>query len=143
MAANVGTGLEVIANAVPEEVPPPGVEFTTVTVADPAEATSAAAIAAVTCVALTYVVTRLAPFHCTCDAATNPAPFTVNANAPDPAVAVAGEMPDTLGAGLFTVNVAAVEVPPPGVGLTTVTAAVPAAATSAARMAAVSCVALT
>jgi len=133
----------VIANAEPDEGPPPGVEFTTVTVADPAEATSAAVTAAVICVALTNVVTRPAPFHCTCDAVTNPAPFTVKVNAPDPAVAVAGKIPDTLGAGLFTVNVAAVDVPPPGVGLNAVTAAVPAVATSAARIAAVNCVALT
>jgi hypothetical protein len=41
------------------------------------------------------------------------------------------------------VNVSALEVPPPGVGFTTVMAAVPTAAMSAAVMAAVNCVALT
>jgi hypothetical protein len=43
----------------------------------------------------------------------------------------------------FVVKVRAVEVPPPGVGLNTVTAAVPAAAMSAAVIVAVNWVALT
>ena len=52
MPASKGAGLEVIAKAVPEDIPPPGVGLNTVIVADPAEARSAAVIAAVICVAL-------------------------------------------------------------------------------------------
>jgi hypothetical protein len=45
------------------DVPPPGEGLTTVTLAVPAETMSAAVIAAVNCVLLTYVVMRLDPFH--------------------------------------------------------------------------------
>src|SRR5205823_410936 len=48
-----------------------------------------------------------------------------------------------VGSGLLTVRLVALEVPPPGAGLKTVIAKVPAAATSAAVSCAVSCVALT
>jgi hypothetical protein len=60
----VGTGL--VAMIVKEsalDVPPPGVGLTTVTLAVPAEAMSAAVVAAVNCVLLTNVVVRLDPFH--------------------------------------------------------------------------------
>src|SRR5262249_59498964 len=49
----------------------------------------------------------------------------------------------TVRLGPSTVNGCAPEVPPPGAGVTTVMLAVPAAAMSLARMAAVTCVALT
>src|SRR3954454_3432507 len=48
-----------------------------------------------------------------------------------------------VGSGLFTVSVCALDVPPPGAGFTTVTLNVPAIATSAVLIAAVSCVELT
>lgn len=50
---------------------------------------------------------------------------------------------ETLATGLAMVKVCALEVPPPGAGVTTVTATVPAVAMSAAKIAAVNCVALT
>jgi hypothetical protein len=49
-------------NTAPAEVPP-GAGFATVTVAEPAAATSEAAIAALTVVELTYVVARAEPFQ--------------------------------------------------------------------------------
>ena len=63
IAANTGAGFAEIANVALAEAPPPGAGFTTVIAAVAAAATSAAVIAAVNCVALTKVVTRLAPFH--------------------------------------------------------------------------------
>jgi hypothetical protein len=140
MPDRTGAGLAVIAKDNPAEVPPPGVALITVTVAVAAAATSVAVIAAVSCVALTYVVVRLLPFHSTCDAAMNPLPLTVSENAADPAAAVSGAIEAIAGAGLLTLNVAAAELPPPGVGVITVTDAVPAAAKSAAVIVAISCV---
>jgi len=61
---------------------------------------------------------------------TNPLPLTVIVDPMDPTITVAGEIADTTGAGLLTVNVEEVEVPPPGAGLVTVTVALPAVATS-------------
>ena len=127
------------------DVPPPGVGLNTVTCPVPDFAISPARIAAFTCVALTYVVVRLEPFHCTTDPLMNPVPFTVRVNAAPPAVAEAGDSVLIVGTGFaaLMVNAELPEVPPPGVGLETVTGAVPAAAMSAAEMAACNCVALT
>jgi hypothetical protein len=72
------------------EVPPPGDGFTTVTLAVPAAAMSAAVIAAVTCVLLTKVVVRADPFHFTMEVLTKLLPFTVRVKAAPPAVADAG-----------------------------------------------------
>jgi len=52
-----------MVNVCPEEVPPPGAGFVTVTVAVPAEAISAAVIEAVNVVALTNVVVFAEPFQ--------------------------------------------------------------------------------
>jgi hypothetical protein len=57
-----GRGLST-AKLTAEEVPPPGTGFTTVTLAVPAVAVSAGVTGAVSCVADTTVVVRLAPFH--------------------------------------------------------------------------------
>src|SRR6266404_29508 len=130
-------------NPMDPEVPPPGAGVATVICAVPAAVTSAAEMAAVSCVALTKVVVRAAPFQRTMEPLTKPLPFTRSVSGPVPAVAPVGVSPVSPGAGLLTVKVCAAEVPPPGVGVTTVTCGVPAAATSAAAMAAVSCVALT
>src|SRR5512134_2654879 len=143
---SVGTGLlAVIGNDTPPEVPPPGVGLNTVTCAVPAVAMSAAVIDAVSCVAETNVVVRLAPFHRTTEPATKFVPFTVSVNAAPPAVAEVGERVDTVGTGLLAVigNDTCPEVPPPGVGLNTVTCAVPAVAMSAAAIDAVTRVAET
>src|SRR5207247_3518824 len=73
-----------IVNVRPFEVPPPD-GFITVTVAEPAVATSLAPMAALSCVAPTKVVARAAPFHCTVEPATKFVPLTVRVNAPLPA----------------------------------------------------------
>src|SRR6267378_2633803 len=125
------------------EVPPPGAGVTTVTCGVPAAATSAAAMAAVSCVGLTKVVVRAAPFHCTLEPLTKLVPVSVSVKAALPAEVPVGDSVVSVGEGLVMLNVCAAEVPPPGAGVTTVTDAVAAVARSAAGMAAVSCVALT
>ena len=70
--------------------PPPGVGFVTMTAGVPEAATSAARIAAVSCVVLTKVVVRAAPPKLTTEVGVKPEPFTVNVNAREPAIALAG-----------------------------------------------------
>lgn len=70
-------------------------------------------------------------------------PVTVNSKAASPAFFVVGAMAVRVGAGLLTVRLIALDVPPPGVGLNTVIAGVPAEARSAAVICAVNCVGLT
>jgi hypothetical protein len=68
-------------------------------------------------------------------------PLTVSVKAAPPAVADAGLRPVVAGTGFviaLIVNICALEVPPPGAGLNTVTVAVPADTMSAAVIAAVS-----
>src|SRR4030095_9495748 len=86
------------------EVPPPG--FTTVTCAVPAALMSPAGIAAVSWVALTNVVVRAAPFHCTTEPETKLLPFTVSVNARPPAVALFGESEVSASAAMLTLAVA-------------------------------------
>src|SRR5579863_10027363 len=105
---------------------------------------SVARMAAVSFVELTNVVTRGLPIQSTVEPLTKFVPFTVSVNAPEPALAVVGEIVVIVGTGLFTVNATEFEVPPPGAGLVTVTPGVlPGVTTSLARIAAVNCVALT
>src|SRR5438046_5525152 len=61
-------------------------------------------------------------------------PVAVSVNAAPPAAALLGESELSVGTGLLIVNVCALEAPPPGVGLKTVTEAVPAVAMSLARI---------
>ena len=126
-------------------VPPPGGGFSTVTTAFVGFSTSAGKMAALTCVALMKVVTRAAPFQYTVAPCTKPVPDTTRSNAGRPASTVAGSRPVRAGgaAAELIVKATAADVPPPGAGLTTVTCAVPAFATSVAEIAAVSCVLLT
>jgi len=131
----VGTGLPMVNMSAPE-VPPPGVGFTTVTDAVPFVAMSAAVMAACRLVLETNVVVRGLPFHCTVEEEMKPVPVTVSVNAAPPARALLGFSDVAVGAGLLMVNVSALEVPPPGVGVITVTDAVPAFAISADVMAA-------
>ena len=120
-------------------VPPPGAGLETVIDAVLALAISAAGTTAVNLVALLKVVARAVPFHFTRDVLTKLAPVTVRGKDAAPAVAEAGDKAVTLGAGLSMVKVrAAVEVPPPGAGLSTLTDAVPAFAIAAVGIAAVS-----
>ena len=99
----------------------------------PGVAISEAKIAAVICVVLTNVVALLEALNCTLAPFTKPAPLTVIVNAAEPATAVGGDSELNIGAGLLIVNDTALDVPPPGTGLVTVTLAVPAVATSAGR----------
>jgi hypothetical protein len=72
------------------ETPPPGLGLLTVTVAVPADATSAAAIDAVNCELVTNVVARGLPFQFTTEPETKPVPFTVSGNAGLPGTTVVG-----------------------------------------------------
>jgi len=85
-------------------------------------------------VLLTNVVVRLLPFQRTTDVMAKFVPVSVKAALP--ATTLVGEIEVSVGMGFVavTVNVLAVEVPPPGVGLNTVTEALPVAATSLARI---------
>src|ERR1041385_5583741 len=76
----------------------------TVTGAVPAAATRSADTCAVNCVALTNVVGRGLPFHCTVDPLARPVPVTVMVNAADPATADDGFRVVIDGGG-FTVRV--------------------------------------
>jgi hypothetical protein len=89
------------------EVPPPGVGLNTVTVAVPAVTISAAVIAAVNWVDDTYVVVRLAPFHCTTEPLTKLLPLTVSVKAAPPANADEGLKLVITGTGLVVVPVVA------------------------------------
>src|SRR5205085_2127532 len=115
-----GAGV-VIVNVWAPEVPPSTPGIVTVTWAVPTAAMSEAGIAAVSCVALTNVVVRVAPFHLTVLPLTKPVPATVSVKAGPLTSALLGVRPVSVGAGLFTVNVCPAEVPPPGAGVTTVT----------------------
>jgi 3D (Asp-Asp-Asp) domain-containing protein len=132
----VGTGLfaAVTLKLTEFDVPPPGAGFVTVIGGVPTVVTSAAKIAAVTCVAFTKVVTLALPLKFTVEVETKLAPFTVNVNAPEPAATLVGESVVTVGTTLFTVNATEFEIPPPGVGFVTVTGSAPALATSVERI---------
>ena len=128
------------------EVPPPGAGVATVTLAVPAEASSAAGICAVTRVLFTKAVGCAAPFHWTTELEIKFVPFTLSVNAGPPAAAFGGEIPVMVGIGLFRalmVKIDARDVPPPGGGFVTVTCTVPAAAISDAEINAVIWVAFT
>jgi hypothetical protein len=72
------------------------------------------------------------------DPEVNLLPVTVRVKAAPPAVAEVGEMLERAGTGLLMVKVSAEDVPPPGVGLKTVTLEVPEVAISVLGMAALS-----
>ena len=91
---------------------------------------SDAGIDALNRVAETNVVVRFDPFQRITELETNPVPFTVSVNALHPATLLDGLRLVILGIGLLIVNVMELEVPPPLVGLNTVTWAVPATAMS-------------
>jgi len=99
-----------MTNAALPDVPPPGAGLVTVTCPVPTVAMSAAVIAAVNCVALTYVVVRLDPFQFTTDPLMNPVPVTVSVNAPVPAVALVGDSMLIVGTALVRLRVAPVAV---------------------------------
>jgi hypothetical protein len=132
-------------NASALEIPPPGEGLNTVTLAVPATAMSFAEIEAVSLPELTKLVSRSEPFQRTIEvtefepdiALTKFEPRTVRTNPESPAATVVGfrlESDGTGFGGLLTVKVRALDVPPPGAGLKTVTLAVPAVAMSLAGM---------
>jgi hypothetical protein len=126
----------VIVNVRAAEVPPPGEGLSTVTLAVLAELMSAVVIAACKLVLETKVVERVLPFHWTVDVGMKFVPVTVNVKPAPPATAELGFKDATVGEGLPMVKVSPLEVPPPGVGVETVTVAVPLTAMSAVVMAA-------
>ena len=117
----------VIVNVTEFEVPPPGDGLRTMTAALPALAMSVAEIDAVSWLALTNVVERFEPFQRTMDVEMKLLPLTVSVKPVPPAVAEVGLMLVMLGTGFAAaiVNATEFEVPPPGDGLKTVTAALP------------------
>lgn len=76
------------------------------------------------------MVARAEPFQFTTEPLTKLLPFTVSVNVAPPADVLLGDNDVIAGTGLFTAKVCEPEVPPPGVGLDTVTLAVPVAAIS-------------
>jgi hypothetical protein len=83
------------------------------------------------------VVVLFDPFHLTLDDGTKPVPITESVNAPPRALTETGFNAVIVGSGLATVKVLELDVPPPGVGLLTVTLTVAAVARSEAEMIAV------
>ena len=75
--------------------------MSTTTAAVPTGAISAAEMPAVSCVVLTNVVVRLAPFQRTVEPLTNPVPFTVSVKPDPPAFVEDGDNVVTRGAGLL------------------------------------------
>ena len=123
------------------EGPPPGVRLFTVTGKLPTAATSLSRICAVTWVALRKPVVRVLPLIWTTEVLSKFVPLTVNVNAGSPAVLLGGDNVAITGTGWFTVKLCAcIDVPPPGVGLVTVTETiVPAVVISDAAIVVVNC----
>ena len=139
IAVVVGTGFFTVKVCAPE-VPPPGPGFTTVMESVPPTAISEAGTVTEMVVLEMNVVVNGTPLKSIVDEASKFVPVTVSVNEDPPAVVEVGEMELVVGTGLFIVRVCAFEVPPPGVGFTTVMEAVPPVTTSAAGTIAVTCV---
>jgi hypothetical protein len=127
----------------PFEVPPPGAALVTVTDGVPAVAMALAGMVTWICVDVTEfgAIPVSAPKFTVLAPLTKFVPFTVNANAAPPAVALVGEIVVIVGTGLaagLIVKVTLFEVPPAAV---TVTPGVPAAAMSLAGTVTMICVA--
>jgi hypothetical protein len=129
----------VIEKDIAAEVPPPGLGLKTVTLADPPAATSLPEMDARNRFPFSKVVGRSAPFQRTTELEIKPDPATDRVNPALPATAEDGSINpmDGTGFGAVIVNDTEFEVPPPGLGLTTVTLADPAEATSLAGIDAV------
>jgi hypothetical protein len=118
------------------EEPPLAAGFTTVTLATPIAATSAVVMAACNSVLEMKDVGRVLPSHWTADVETKFVPVIVRVNPAPPAMAELGFNNAIVGGGTLIVNVSALEAPPPGAGVETVTIAVPTVAISGAVIAA-------
>ena len=119
-------------------MPPPGAGLKTVTLTVPVEIRSLARICALSEVGLPYVVVLGDPFHRMTEPLTKFVPVTVSGKAPLVVVAEFGDRVATVGTGLTTLNGWALDVPPPGAGLKTVTLMVPVEIRSLARICALS-----
>jgi hypothetical protein len=133
-----GTGL-FTSYATAVDVPPPGAGFATVTISSELPRIELAGKDDFNSPVLTKDVERFTPFQVTLEDGTNPVPFTSSGVGPAPATALVGVIVTIAGSGLFTWNATAPDVPPPGAGLATVTAADPpfsskAAGTTAVRL---------
>jgi hypothetical protein len=98
--STIGTGLDPIVKGAPLPVPMLGAGLATVTVTTPAEARSAAGMAAVNCVELTIVVDRMLPLQSTCDEERKPLPLTVSVMPEEPTATDGGESELTTAIGL-------------------------------------------
>lgn len=128
----VGTGAST-EKVTPPDVPPPGDGFVTVMVEVPAASRSDAGTCAEREVPLVYEVVSAVPFQFTVEEEIKFVPVTARAIAELPAAAEEGATAASVGAGFggtLIVNVTPEDVPPPGVGLATVTVAVPTVAKS-------------
>jgi hypothetical protein len=94
-------------------------------------------------VALTKVVVREEPLKLTTEVATKLVPFIVSVKVASPTFLLVGKILVVVGTGLFTVNVCAFEMPPPGAGFVTVILNVPAVVRSLAGIVAVNLMLLT
>lgn len=112
------------------DVPPPGAGLKTVTGTVAAPPSDEAGTTALNCELVTNDVCRSLPAKRTTEFVTNPEPLTISVNAELPAAAASGLMLVMRGAGLLIINVAGLDVPPPGDGLKTVIANVPPVAMS-------------
>ena len=125
-------------------------ELDTVTLAVPSAAVSASVMAAVSCEALTNVVTRGEPFQFTTLSLVKAVPlaaFTVSVNPAGAQYGVlAAEVVDADREAIdnpeMVNEIAGLDVPPPGVGVDTVTGTLPTVVTSVAGITVVSCVGL-
>ncbi len=141
-----GTGFKaMIVKVSAPDVPPPGVGLNTVMLTGPTVVKSDAGTVAVRCKASTKLVASATPFQLTVDAATKLLPVTTRVNGGLPEAALDGTSVEIAGTGFkaLIVKVSVLDVPPPGLGLNTVTLAVPGAVTSDAGTVAVRCEAST
>lgn len=118
------------------EEPPLAMRFTTVTLAVPMAAMSAAVKSACRLVFEMKVVGRALPFQATTEVGKKFIPVTATLNAGPPATAELGVISVMVGGGVWMTKVSGPDVPPPGAGLETVIVAVPGVAISAALIAA-------
>lgn len=109
-------------------VPPPGVGFVTVTFTAPATSKLADGTTAVNSVPDTYVVVKGVPFQFMTEVDMKSVPVAVIVNCAVSAVAEVGVIEVRVGIILSIVKICVFDIPPPGVGLNTVTSTVPAVA---------------
>ena len=131
-----------MVNVLIMDVPPPGAGVKTVMAAVPALTTLPAGTVAFSWVLFIKMVESAIPFHCTTEVLAKLLPMQINVRVTAPEMTDTGEMELNTGIGALMLNVNDPEVPPPGVGLTTVMVAVPAFKTLVAGTKAVNCVLL-